>query len=66
MDDTVYDQQGNLLFSGVPNDVLAWLNTPGNMGDTTRVTYGPESPRAYDQVYASEYVSEFNTVYPND
>jgi hypothetical protein len=69
--DQVMDQQGNLLFAGTPDAVQAWLEDPNNayptgpVGDTTRVTYGPDSLRAFTQVYASEYLSEFSTVYPN-
>lgn len=63
--DQVFDSLGNQLYAGTPDEVKAYLQTPGNMGDTTRVTYGPDSPRAYEQVYASEYLSEFDAVYPN-
>jgi hypothetical protein len=69
--DQVIDWQGEPLYADVPDKVKAWLEDPNNaypngpVGDTTRVTYGAESPRAFTTVYASDYLADFDQVYPN-
>jgi hypothetical protein len=65
--DMVTNYQGDNLYAGQPLDVYNYLETPGNMGDTTQVIYGPQAPAPYDGslCFATEYIAAFPTVYPD-
>jgi hypothetical protein len=65
--DAVTDYQQQYLFVGQPLDVYNYLQTPGNMGDTTQVIYSPQAPLPWSGTlcYATEYLAAFPTVYPD-
>lgn len=65
MNDCVTDMQGTILYAAPHADVKAWLETPGNTDDTTRVQYGPDSGLLGQVVYATEYLNNYSQVYPN-
>lgn len=66
--DVVMDQNNNMLYAGQPLDVKTWLLTPGNMGDTTRTIINYQTaavPFAGTMCYASEYLTNWDLIYPS-
>lgn len=66
--DVATDQNGNLLYDGQPLDVKGWLETPGNMGDTTKAIINWQTASADwagHTVYASEYLTNWDAIYPD-
>jgi hypothetical protein len=66
--DVVTDYQFDNLFDGQPLDVKAYLNTPGNMGDTTQVIINWQTaaaPWAGTKQYATDYLGNWDVIYPD-
>jgi hypothetical protein len=65
--DVVTNYQQQKLFEGQPIDVFTYLSQPGNVGDTTQCIYSPQTaePWASTLCYATEYMANFATVYPD-
>jgi hypothetical protein len=67
--DAVTNEQWADLFVGQPLDVYAYLQIPGNVVDDTQVNISRSGDATPDWaghlVFATDYIGNFNVIYPN-